>query len=219
MLHYESLLFLAELEVNNQRDWFHGQKKRYEQVLKQPFQDLVSSLLDTIRQHDPTIGTDPKKMIFRINRDTRFSKDKSPYKTHVSAILSPQGTKDKEYPGMYLQIGCDKVMLGGGAYFVLPEKLQLIRQKIAADPATFQRLVSDPLFTQYYKDVQGERNVRLPKEYQSVIVHTPYIANKQFYFMTEMEGEAAIQPDFVDVVEKHYLGAKPLLDYLSGFFG
>ena len=118
MLTTASFDYLKDLSKNNNREWFHANKKAYEKDLKKPFQNLVQQLIDTFQRHDPDIQIQPKEAIFRINRDIRFSKDKTPYKTHVSAIISPKGRKGKEYPGFYFHFEAGRLMMGGGAYFL-----------------------------------------------------------------------------------------------------
>ncbi len=93
------LSYLKDLKNNNNRDWFHENKKRYESDLKKPFLQLLEQLIQRLQSFSPEIQITPKEAIFRINRDIRFSKDKSPNKTHVAAILSKYGRKSKGYPG------------------------------------------------------------------------------------------------------------------------
>ena len=98
MLSKNALDFLKELSKNNNREWFHANKKRYEADLKKPFEAFIGQLIESFNRIDPSIEIQPKEAIFRIYRDTRFSKDKTPYKTHVGAIISKYGRKGKEYP-------------------------------------------------------------------------------------------------------------------------
>ena len=91
--------FFSDLENNNNRDWFHENKKRYETSVKGPFESLVSALISELSKVYPEMTITPKDAIFRINRDIRFSKDKSPYKTHMAALISPGGKKDKTTSG------------------------------------------------------------------------------------------------------------------------
>ena len=95
--------FFKELQQNNHRDWFHSQKKRYENSVKQPFLIFVQEIINQMQDMDQAITMEAKEAMFRINRDIRFSKDKSPYKTHMAAIISAGGKKDMTTPGMYLQ--------------------------------------------------------------------------------------------------------------------
>ena len=105
MLQQSYFDFFAELAQNNERDWFLAQKKRYESVAKEPFLHLLEQIVASLADSEPDLSLIPvKQMLFRINRDVRFSKDKRPYKEHLSASIGRFGTKDKLYPGHYLQL-------------------------------------------------------------------------------------------------------------------
>ena len=100
--------FYKDLAANNNRDWFHGNKKRYEQTVKKPFQNFVTSLINAFKEIEPTTEMTAKQAIFRINRDIRFSKDKTPYKLHASAAISTTNKKDYANPkGIYIEINPD----------------------------------------------------------------------------------------------------------------
>ena len=104
--------FFADLAKNNKTEWFHANKKRYEEFVKVPFEEFVAEMISRMQKEDPEINILPKEAIFRINRDLRFSKDKKPYKEWVSAVISKFGKKDKSYPGIYFHIGTKGLMLG-----------------------------------------------------------------------------------------------------------
>ncbi|MEN0004064.1 MAG: DUF2461 domain-containing protein [Bacteroidota bacterium] len=215
MLTQESLDFLKDLTQNNNREWFHSNKKRYENHLKKPFVNLVGAFIERFQQHDPGIQIAPKDAIFRINRDIRFSKDKSPYKTNVSAIISPKGRKGKEYPGFYLHIERGRLMMGGGAYFMEKDTLYQLRQSIIHQLDRFQQLYQDPTFQEKFEEgIQGDKNKRLPKEFQEAAAKEPYVANKQFYYMAELDPKHILQDDFLDFAESYYLASKPFNDFL-----
>ena len=204
MIDQTSLNFLKDLKQNNNREWFHANKKRYEAELKGPFQELVARLIEAFQEVDPAIQIPPKDAIFRINRDTRFSKDKSPYKTNVGAIISRYGRKSKEYPGFYVHIEPGNIMMGGGAYFLPKEALYKVRNHIALHLKEFKKILTDKTFTEKFGTIKGEQNKRLPKEFQSVQTEEPLIANKQFYFMAEMDPKAALKEGLVALGASHF---------------
>lgn len=109
--------FFEELSENNHRDWFDANRQRYEDEVKKPFRALVEALVLRLHDLEPNWVLDAGQCIFRINRDVRFSKDKRPYKEHVSAAFSKWGKKSA-YPGYYFQINHHQLMVGGGAYFL-----------------------------------------------------------------------------------------------------
>ncbi len=215
MLTQKSLDFLQDLIHNNSRDWFHAQKLRYEQDLKKPFEAFVGSVIDRIQEVDDSFILLPRQAIFRINRDTRFSKDKSPYKTHVAAIICPGGTKNKVYPGFYMHLEPSKLMLGGGAYFLEAEPLYRVRQFISLHSERFRALIQAPDFVQKYGSLQGEQNKRLQPEFTDAAKTQPLLFNKQFYYMAELSSEVALGSDALSTVFSYYQTAKGLNDFLA----
>jgi uncharacterized protein (TIGR02453 family) len=218
MLTSDSLQFLYELSQNNNRDWFEKNKKRYESALKKPFEAAVAAIIERVRQFEPGYGPiEPKDCIFRIYRDTRFSKDKTPYKTHVSASFNPKNVKSTSdalsYPGYYFQVEFGSLWMGGGAYFLDKEPLRRVRTAIAQDPEAFRALLAAPDFVEKYGEIKGERNKVLPPEFKEAAKTEPFLANKQFYFMAEMDPENALRPDFPDFVAAHFRAGKPLNDF------
>lgn len=214
MLTQQSLDFLKDLSKNNNRDWFHDNKKRYEKELKKPFENTIGAIIQEVQKVDPNIVVTPKQAIFRIYRDTRFSKDKSPYKTHVSAILAPGGTKQKEHPGMYIHVEPGMLMLGGGAYFLETQSLYQLRQFITLNIKRFENIISNPGFVEKYETLKGEKNKRLPKEFMEAAETQPLLYNKQFYYMAELDPKNVLRKDFVPFVMEHYHAAKPFNDFL-----
>lgn len=199
--------FFKGLAPNNNKDWFHANKKQYERAVKKPFDKFLEDLIANIKQqYLPTLDIAPKDAKFRINRDIRFAKDKTPYKMHVSAVIAPQGKKDREATGLYLQLGVGEIWLGGGSYAIGKDNLLAIRQYLATHPNELQQVINAPLFkTVYPEGIQGEKNKRLPKSLQAAAAQQPLIANKQLYFMATYEDESLItQPDFMAFVLQHY---------------
>ena len=135
--------FFSELEKNNNKEWFDQNRKRYEKSVKSPFYEFVDDLIGLINEDDPEVRIQTKDAVFRINRDIRFSKDKSPYKVHMSAIISPGGRKDKSAPGIYVQLDHKEVRFYGGAHMVDKDQLYKIRKAIANDLPKFQKLIDD----------------------------------------------------------------------------
>ncbi len=210
------LAFLKELAENNDRDWFHANKNRYEAAVKVPFETLVAQILSQIGQKDERfLLVLPKNCIYRIHRDTRFSPDKTPYKTHVSASISPQGTKNKEFPGFYLQLGGDQILLGGGAYFLEKETLKKVRHYIASDLEEFESVMTEENFVKKFGGIKGEANKRLEADFQAVFAQQPLIANKQFYFMSTFEPDILLKNDFASFITEYYLAAEKVIHFLE----
>jgi uncharacterized protein (TIGR02453 family) len=175
--------FFDELRKNNNKEWFDKNRSRYEEDVKQPFKKLVEDVTLKLSKDLPGLNRDASKAIFRINRDIRFAKDKSPYKTNVAAIFSPNGKKnDDHYPGFYIHFGADEIMIGGGKYFVDKPELEKIRQEIYYDNKEFSKLLKDKAFKEKFKTLDGEKSKILSPQYKEFASTQPLIANKQFWY-------------------------------------
>lgn len=213
--------FFKELAANNHKDWFHANKKRYQKSVKEPFETFVADLIQAVQErHDPELDLTPKEAIFRINRDIRFAKDKSPYKLNRSAVISRGGRLEKQVPGFYLQFGVEELWLGGGAYQPDKPYLQRLRQYMADHPEQVSDLLAQPAFVQYYHHIQGETNKRLPKEFKEAHEQQPLIANKQYYYMaTYQDAEAhLLRDDLLEWTLAHYQAALPWQHFLTDAF-
>jgi len=206
--------FFFELLQSNNKEWFDANRKRYEKEVKEPFYQFSQDLTDKIKEDLNTPEVHMKR--FRINRDIRFSKDKTPYKTHVAAMVRQGDVKNMGAPGFYVHFGLDNSFMGGGAY--QPDKHQLlaIRRAIAADPEAFYSLTRAKEFKNTYRDIRGEKNKRLPKEFKAAGEPHPILYNKQFYFMKEYEdSEWLLRDDLMDFVMKHYRAQRELMLWLE----
>ena len=211
--------FLKDLSKNNNREWFNENKKRYEASVKDPFYNFVDELITRINIDDPRVTIEPKDAIFRIYRDVRFSKDKSPYKTQASAVISPGGRKDLVNPGMYLEINDKDFKIYGGLYMLDKNQLQSVREYIASNLKQFSKLLNDKKFKTTYGEIHGEQNKRLPVEFDKIKDEQPLIANKQFYFFDRLDLETILKPNLTDIVMKHYHIAKPMNTFLKEALG
>lgn len=153
--------FLKELQDNNNRDWFTENKPRYERHVKKPFESFVRDLILRMQQYDPACKIEPKDAIFRIYRDIRFSKDKTPYKTNVSAIIGRGGRKEMSLAGMYLEMGHQHLRVYGGVYKPDKDQLNAIRQEILYNQSEFNRVINDAEFKRCFGELRGEKNKRL----------------------------------------------------------
>src|SRR5213595_637315 len=149
----QGLQFLHSLKRNNNRDWFHSHKSIYEQYVKQPMTELIAALAQEFQKFAPEMLASPKVSAYRIYRDTRFSKDKSPYKAHVAAVFPRSGLGKHEGAGFYLHISPEELLVGGGLYMPLPEELNAVREKIAGDAASFAKIVGNRQFRTLFGSV------------------------------------------------------------------
>src|SRR5947209_6587562 len=159
----EGLQFLRSLKRNNNREWFQKHRSNYEQHIKQPMADLIEALHMDFQEFAPEMIASPKVSAYRIYRDTRFSKDKTPYKTHVAAVFPRSGLSKHEGAGFYLHIGPAELLIGGGLYMPFPEDLSAVRWHIAENPETFLAIVGGGKFRKMFGDLGGERLSRVPR--------------------------------------------------------
>ncbi|MBI3283739.1 MAG: DUF2461 domain-containing protein [Burkholderiales bacterium] len=190
-MHFPDLqAFLSELTENNHRAWFVMNKPRYD-ILRAEFLQLVTELIAGLAKSDPAIaGCEPKKALFRINRDVRFAHDKSPYKTTFSASILPSGRKKPSEgggPAYYFQIDANGVLFFAcGEYMPPADRLRAIRQHIVADPDGFGKMLKDKKLKQAFGTLQEEGKLsRPPKGFDAELPYIEQIKLKNFMVWSE----------------------------------
>ena len=211
----EYLKFFRGLKKNNSKTWFDANKEWYETEVKQPFTAFVEEMIARIGAEDSALNISAKETIFRLNRDIRFSKDKTPYKTHMAANISAGGRKNHQEPGFYLQFGPDMMRIGGGAYMLENENLYKVRRALIKNLEAFEALLKDKSFKQKYGSLQGEQNKALPAEFKEYASKQPVIANKQFYYMAELEAESILKKNLPDFLMQYYHSGKAMNNFLK----
>ncbi len=207
--------FFKELSKNNKKEWFDLNRKRYEKSVKKPFANFVNVLIERIKMTGTQLDDlTAKEAVLRINRDIRFSKDKTPYNTHVSAIVSPTGRKDKSVPGLFVRLQADAIFIAGGAYNPDKEQLRNIRSAIAKEPDQISQIIKNANFKEKFGELKGDVNKRIPPEFTEAVQKQPLIAKKQFYYYTEIDGKHILNDDLIDVILSYYLAGKELNSYL-----
>src|SRR5213596_3711345 len=151
----EGLQFLRSLKRNNNREWFQKHKSIYETQVKQPMESLIEFMATEFQRFAPEMVASPKASAYRIHRDTRFSKDKSPYKTHVAAVFPRSGLGKHEGAAFYLHIDPAELLIGGGLYMPLPEDLNAMRSHIADHHERFHAIVAGRQFRRMFGCLSG----------------------------------------------------------------
>ena len=208
------LQFFSELQDNNKKEWFHSNKKWYEEAVKVPMQQFVMDVLLELNKLDSEIVIEPKKYIGRINKDIRFSKDKTPYKIRSFAHIT-KGEKADPIPAIAFQMGAKDLGIMSGYYKPTKERLKVIRDRIKADPETFQKLYTEKNFVSKYGSIQGEENKRIPPEYKEVFKVEPLISKKQFYFVKEFKQDILLTDELLPLIVDYWKAAKPLNDFFT----
>ncbi len=210
------LQFFIDLAPNNNKDWFDLNRKRYENSVKEPFKLFVQHIIDELAKSDNVFkDLEAKNCIFRINRDIRFSNDKIPYKMMVSAVVAPEGKKSKAVNGVYFEFGPEHVRVYGGVYEIDKEDLLIVREGIANDISSFQKVYENPIFKEVFGEIKGEKNKIIPKELREAAEKEPLIFNKQWYFYAEFDAETVLSDELDKIVLKCYEAGKPVENYFS----
>ncbi len=210
--------FFKALEQNNNKEWFDKHRKDYEDEVRKPFIQLVDSVIPGLMEIEPSILPDAKKSLFRINRDIRFSADKTPYNLMMKSGLSPGGKKS-ELPGFYLGIGADYVHMGGGLYQLSKDALRNVRLLIASNTDEFLNIITEKDFVSKFGQLQGDQNKRIEPDFQPVIEKTSYILNKQFYAMAKVPTSDFInESNQAARLMQYYKAVQPLHSFLTNAF-
>lgn len=205
----EYVSFFKQLAANNNTAWFNANKKKYEQHVKEPFYALVQEVIDQMKKLDPAIKLEPKDCVFRINRDIRFSNDKSPYKIFMAAVVSRGGRKDTTTPGIYFHIEANKVSIAGGSYAPEKDDLNKIRKAIAKDPGRVNKILQAKKFADLFGNLGGEQYKILPPEFKQAAETAPALYNKSFHYEKEYKGEKYVtRPDLPKFIVDHYKTAE-----------
>ncbi|TNF47719.1 MAG: DUF2461 domain-containing protein [Bacteroidetes bacterium] len=218
MAHFDKdfLQFFIDLAPNNNKDWFDLNRKRYENSVREPFRNFVQSVIDVIAADQPEFkGLEAKDCMFRINRDIRFSSDKTPYKMMMSAVVAPEGKKSKAINGVYFEFGPEHVRVYGGIYEIDKEDLQSVREGIASNLNKFRSIYSNKEFVDLFGEIRGEKNKLLPKELKEAAVSEPLIFNKQWYFYTQFEPEVILNEDLKELILECYRIGQPVENFFN----
>lgn len=209
------LQFFKDLAPNNNKDWFDVNRKRYEQSVRDPFKIFITDLIEELSKDDTEIQITQKEAIFRINRDIRFSKDKTPYKLNNSAIVSKTGRKDKSYPGIYVDLGPEKLGVYGGVFAPSTQQIEKVRNYIFRNQSEFNSIINDKKFVASFGEIKGEKAKRIPKEYKEIGEDIPLIYNKQWYYFIHLSPDVIESKKIMQSILDLNETAKPIREFLK----
>lgn len=211
--------FLLQLKKNNNREWFQARKETFETKLKQPFEELVTELNRELAKVAPDYVTEPKKAIFRIYRDTRFSPDKTPYKTHLGASFNKQvgsSLQKDEFGGFYFHLSPEEIGVAGGIYNPQPENLLRLRTFLADHHEELESLLAAKRVKTLVGTLQGTSLTRPPKGFPKDHPAELWLRRKQFYFWdTSIPLATAMTPKLVGEVAKRFAVMLPVVEFLN----
>lgn len=212
----KTLRFLRALKRNNDRDWFRARKAQYDTDVRQPMVQLIERLAVDFKSFAPEFVSEPKVSLYRIYRDTRFSADKTPLKTHVAAHFPMRGLPKGEGGGLYLEVAPSWVWMGGGLYMPSNPQLHAIRAHIAATHPRLHRLATAPAFRKTVGALEGERLSRVPRGYANDHPAAHYLQFKQFLAGREFEAAFATSPAFYRELLATFRAVAPIVRFLNG---
>jgi uncharacterized protein (TIGR02453 family) len=207
--------FLEALAQNNNRDWFQDNKKTYQAALD-TFREFIGSILVGVSKTDPSVGNlEAKDTIFRIYKDVRFSKDKTPYKTHFGGWMAKGGRKSTD-AGYYFHLEPGNTFMAAGVWMPPKEQLTLIRQEIMYNPSDYFKIINDPVVSKAYErggkeDMLKKGPAGFPKDFEFM----EEIKYKHYIFSKNYENQDVIKSGFAENVTHDYKGLFPLVDYLN----
>ena len=208
--------FLRALSRNNSREWFHAHKQDYEAHLRQPFLRLITDLQPDVHTISEHYRADPRGVggsLFRIHRDTRFSKDKTPYKSWSGARLFHARSKQVPAPSFYLHVQPGSCFIGAGLWQPESDTQRRIRQFIFDNPGAWKAAVQAPAFKRRFELV-GDSLVRPPRGFPADHALIDDLKRKDFVASANLDDEAVLGPNLRKAVATHLAGLAPLVDYL-----
>ena len=217
MLSKDSLQFLEDLKANNNRDWFLDQKKRYE-IFKKDYHQLVTDFLDILKPLDPALELlEVKNCTFRINRDVRFSKDKSPYKSYLGVWIS-SATKGQSRSGYYIHIEKGGCFIAGGLYGPQAEDLKKVRKEIAYFHNDLEAILNEENFKKEFGDFDRNEKSTLKNAPRGYDIDHPAIELlklKSFETSVKFDISEILKKDFVSKMSKKLILLKPLNEFIN----
>jgi uncharacterized protein (TIGR02453 family) len=211
----ETLTFLRALKRNNRREWFNAHRDDYEAYVRQPMTAIVERLADDFRAFAPELVASQKVSMYRIHRDTRFSENKAPYKTHAAAVFPTRGLLKREGAGVYFHVSPDGVWIGGGMYAPQTPQLHAVREHIAAHFKQLRTIVESPGFRRQLGALEGEKLKRMPRGFAKDDPAAEYLKFRQFVAGAERPGAFATSPKFYSTLLTVFREVIPLTRFLN----
>jgi uncharacterized protein (TIGR02453 family) len=207
--------FFRSLKRNNRREWFQPRKHVFEQHVKEPMIELVTALNRDFAKFAPEFVSDPKKAIFRIYRDTRFSSDKTPYKTHIAASFARRGGERLAAGGFYFSVSHDQIEVAGGIYHPEPETMLVVRNHIAEHHQDLRRLLADRRVRRLLGDLQGDALTRAPKGFDPAHPAIQLIKMKDWILDTTLDPSLGTSPRLYKELADRFRAMTPLIEFLN----
>lgn len=211
----EAMTFFRGLKKNNNREWFQSRKQVFEEKVKGPMLELVDALNAAMTKFAPEYATEPKKAVYRIYRDTRFSTDKTPYKTHIAAVFTRRSMAKHASAGFYFSVSPVEVEVAGGVYMPGPEQLLSIRNHLGDKHQEFRRIIRARSLRGLMGDLWGDQLARVPKGFPAGHPAADLLRYKQWLFYVLLDGSLATTPKLLPEVVRRFRSMTPFIEFLN----
>jgi uncharacterized protein (TIGR02453 family) len=211
----EALKFLRDLARHNDREWFTPRKPIFEAELKEPMLAIVRKVTDAMLDFAPQHVRPAEKSLFRIYRDTRFSNDKRPYKSHIAAWWAHQGLDKTSGAGYYFHVSAKEVVIAAGAYMPEKDQLAAIRHWLLDNHVEFRKLTQRPAIRKVFAEFEGNTLTRPPKGFPKDHPALDLIQHRQWGFSATLPADAALDPRLAATVIRHFKLVAPVVDALN----
>ena len=211
-----ALAFLRNLKRHNDREWFQPRKAVFEAELKEPMLAIIRKVNDAMIDFAPHHIRPAERCLFRIYRDTRFSSDKRPYKTHVAAWWTHSGLEKTSGAGYYFHVGPGEVILAAGSYMPEKEQLAQIRHWLLDHHAEFRELLQKPAVRRTFQEFEGNALTRPPKGFPADHPGMDLIRCRQWGLAATLPPAAALKPNLAATIIRHFRIAAPVVEALNG---
>jgi len=211
----EAIAFLRGLKRNNRREWFQARKDVYQAKVKAPTLEMAAALNEHLLRFAPGYVTDPQKAVFRIYRDTRFSRDKTPYKTNTSAVFTRRGLGKGACAGLYFSVSAEEIEVAGGFFMPRPEHFLKVRNHLAEHHARFRVILQDRRLRAAMGELWDQKFARLPKGYSADHPAADLLLYKHWVLYKLLDPALAATPRLFKEVLKRFRLLIPFVDFLN----
>ena len=216
----EGIAFLRDLKKNNNREWFTGgspqpRVERYKEIVRAPMLELVRALHVAMLRFAPAYVGEPARCLYRVYRDVRFSKDKTPYKTRADALFWRNSLEKNAGAAFYVAISPEEVAVACGLYSPSPESLLAVRQYVAANPEDFRATFESKTVRRLMGELKGARTTRVPRGFSAEAPAAELLKHKQFVFHEALRPDVATSPQLVREIATRFQAMTPFVEFLD----
>jgi uncharacterized protein (TIGR02453 family) len=211
----EGLAFLRSLKRNNRREWFQPRKHIYDEKVRAPMVALVSALTTAMGRFAPDYVREPEAAVYRIYRDTRFSPDKTPYKTHVAAIFPRRGLDKHACAGLYFSVSAETIEIAGGVYMPTPDELRAIRLHLVEHHQELRRILRGRTLHTLMGELAGAELTRVPKGFDGEHPSADLVRCKQWLLDVALDPGLAVTPKLYEELVKRFRAMTPFVEFLN----